>query len=111
MPELPDIEAYKYALERRIVGTHLTACEIKNPFLLRTVEPGVGTYLNKTVQQVRRLSKRIAIGFENDIWMVVHLMIAGRLHWVDKDKKLPARKPLMLATFDSGTFATCRGRH
>jgi len=104
MPELPDIEAYIHALEKRIVGYKLRVVEIKNPFLLRTVEPTIDTYHNQKVRQLRRLNKRIAIEFDNGNWMVLHLMVAGRLHWVDANKKLPARKPLMLVTFESGTL-------
>ncbi len=81
MPELPDIVVYIEALERRILGQMLEHVRLASPFLLRTVSPPLQAVEGKTVQGLRRLGKRIAIGMENDCWLVLHLMIAGRLHW------------------------------
>jgi formamidopyrimidine-DNA glycosylase len=81
MPELPDIVVYLEALEQRILGQRLEQVRLASPFLLRTVTPPIHDLEGKTVRNLRRLGKRIAIGFENDHWLVLHLMIAGRLHW------------------------------
>src|SRR5712692_4702792 len=84
MPELPDITVYIEALEKRIVGQRVEGVRIVSPFLLRTVEPPVASVEGKKVVELRRLGKRICIGVEGGIWLVLHLMIAGRLHWFDK---------------------------
>jgi len=81
MPELPDIVVYIEALEERILGERLEAVRIVSPFLLRTVTPPVASTPGKKVVRLRRLGKRICIGLEEDLWLVLHLMIAGRLHW------------------------------
>jgi len=81
MPELPDLTVYLEALERRIVGARLERLELRSPFLLRTVEPPICAATGKRVIEVRRIGKRIAIGLEQELWLVLHLMIAGRLHW------------------------------
>jgi len=98
MPELPDITVYIEALRIRIVGERLDRVVIKNPFLLRTAMPPISACEGKRVLAIERIGKRIAIGFESDLWMVLHLMIAGRLHWVDKSAK--ARKGTALAEFN-----------
>ena len=85
MPELPDITVYIEALEKRIVGARLERVRMVSPFLLRTVEPPVGSVEGKKVLQLRRLGKRICIGVEGGVWLVLHLMIAGRLHWYGKE--------------------------
>jgi formamidopyrimidine-DNA glycosylase len=85
MPELPDIAVYVEALERRIVGARLERVRIVSPFLLRTVEPAVASVEGRKVVELRRLGKRICIGVEGGIWLVMHLMIAGRLHWHGKE--------------------------
>jgi formamidopyrimidine-DNA glycosylase len=82
MPELPDITAYIEALEKRILGQTLERVRIVSPFLLRTVTPPLESVLGKKAVQLRRLGKRICIGLQGEIWLVLHLMIAGRLHWV-----------------------------
>ena len=87
MPELPDITAYITALEPHVVGKRLERVEINGPFLLRTVEPKVAEAEGQVVHEVWRVGKRIALGLENGVWLVIHLMIAGRLHW----KALPAK--------------------
>jgi formamidopyrimidine-DNA glycosylase len=104
MPELPDVTVYVEAIAERVVGHKLRRALIRGPFLLRSVSPPVSAVEGKTVQQVRRVGKRIAIGFEGDLWMVLHLMIAGRLHWRDDTPKLSARGPLAAFEFDNGTL-------
>ena len=102
MPELPDITVYIEALEQRIYGHTLIQAQIASPFLLRTIEPPVEACVGHTVSSIRRVGKRIAIGFDNDIWLVLHLMIAGRLHWSQKVKKSDGRRTLASFLFDSG---------
>ena len=104
MPELPDVANYVEALTARIVGRKLKRVLVRGPFLLRSTSPPVEAVQGKTVLQVRRIGKRIAIGLEEDLWLVLHLMIAGRLHWRDSAPKLSARGPLALFEFDSGTL-------
>src|SRR6266542_2369369 len=98
MPELPDITAYITALEPRIVGEPIEHIRLASPFLLRTVEPSLASVEGRRVRELRRVGKRIAIGVEDDLWLVLHLMIAGRLHWRAKDAKLAGRN--QLAAFD-----------
>src|SRR4051812_25369565 len=81
MPELSDIAVYIEALESRIVGQTLERIRIASPFLLRTVDPPANAFEGHTVRAIRRIGKRIAIGVDDDLWAVLHLMIAGRLHW------------------------------
>jgi formamidopyrimidine-DNA glycosylase len=104
MPELPDVANYVEALTARIVGHKLKRVLVRGPFLLRSTSPPVEAVQGKTVLQVHRIGKRIAIGLEEDLWLVLHLMIAGRLHWRDSAPKLSARGPLALFEFDSGTL-------
>ncbi len=98
MPELPDVVVYIEALEKRILGQRLETVRIVSPFLLRTVEPPLESTFGKTVKRLRRVGKRIAIGVEDDLWLVLHLMIAGRLHWRTRGAKVS--KPRGLAAFD-----------
>ncbi|MDB6101014.1 MAG: Formamidopyrimidine-DNA glycosylase, partial [Gammaproteobacteria bacterium] len=81
MPELPDIAVYLEALRSRILGAKLESTRITHPFLLRTFEPPLSTLQGRRVVELRRVGKRVAVGFEGDQWLVLHLMIAGRLHW------------------------------
>src|SRR3954465_8633592 len=81
MPELPDITVYLEALEHRIAGQRLQKILINSPFLLRTAAPPVTVLEGKELIALRRLGKRICLGFEDELWLVIHLMIAGRLHW------------------------------
>jgi len=104
MPELPDVEIYVEALTARIVGHRLKRVSVRGPFLLRSITPPLDAVRDKTVQRVRRVGKRIAIGLDGDLWLVLHLMIAGRLHWRDDVPKLSARGPLALFEFDNGTL-------
>lgn len=104
MPELPDITVYLEALQRRIVGQRLDRILLRNPFLLRTAEPPLQACEARTVETLRRLGKRIAIGFEGDLWLVLHLMIAGRLHWYEKNHRGKIRSPLLQLEFSNGTL-------
>lgn len=101
MPELPDITIYVEALERRIAGHKLLSASIRGPFLLRSLEP-VETVCGHIVRQVRRVGKRIVIGFEGDLFLVLHLMIAGRLHWKATAIKTGGRNLLAQFEFDPG---------
>jgi formamidopyrimidine-DNA glycosylase len=103
MPELPDIETYLGALRPRILGSTLEAIHLNSLFLLRTVDPPQVAIEDRRVTQLRRVGKRIAIGFDNDLWLVLHLMIAGRLHWYERSaKRIP--RGLATLTFTSGTM-------
>lgn len=104
MPELPDITAYTTALEPRIVGEPLERVRIAGPFLLRTVQPPVALVEGKVVRELRHVGKRIAIGMENDLWLVLHLMIAGRLHWRAIGAKLSGRQNLAAFDFPRGSL-------
>jgi len=104
MPELPDISAYISALEPRILGQPLQQVRINSPFLLRTVDPPLTSVHNRTVQALRRIGKRIAIGVDGDLWLVLHLMIAGRLHWRPLQVKLGGRQNLAAFDFPSGSL-------
>lgn len=104
MPELPDISAYLTALEPRILGQRLEAIRLASPFLLRTVQPPLKEAEGRTVTQLQRIGKRIAIGLEGDLWLVLHLMIAGRLHWRDRDAKLGGRQNLAAFDFPDGSL-------
>jgi formamidopyrimidine-DNA glycosylase len=104
MPELPDVAVYIEALEARVVGHRLERILLKNPFLLRTAEPPLHSCEGHTVTRLRRLGKRIAIGLDNDVWLVIHLMIAGRLHWYMKDHRGRIRAPLLQLDFDNGVL-------
>jgi formamidopyrimidine-DNA glycosylase len=104
MPELPDIAAYISALEPRIVGQPLKKIRLVSPFLLRTAQPPLASVDGHIVGEVRRIGKRIAIGVEGDLWLVLHLMIAGRLHWRSSDAKLAGRQSLAAFDFPRGTL-------
>ncbi len=104
MPELPDIVIYLEALEQRIQGERLERVRLASPFLLRTATPAIQTVEGKTVRELRRLGKRIAIGLGGDLWLVLHLMIAGRLHWREPGAKLTRKNALAAFDFASGTL-------
>jgi formamidopyrimidine-DNA glycosylase len=104
MPELPDVTLYIEALERRILDRPLAGVRLASPFLLRTVEPPIGATLGKRVRRLRRLGKRIAIGLEDELWLVLHLMINGRLHWKEAGAKLAGRHALAAFDFADGTL-------
>jgi formamidopyrimidine-DNA glycosylase len=104
MPELPDIAAYMTALQPRIVGQRIEHVRLASPFLLRTVQPPVTDVEGRLVRELRRIGKRIAIGVEGDLWLVLHLMIAGRLHWRARQAKLAGRKSLAAFDFPAGSL-------
>jgi formamidopyrimidine-DNA glycosylase len=104
MPELPDIEVYLDALRSRILGQPLEGARRGSPFLLRTVEPPLSSLVGRRVEDLRRLGKRIAIGFEGDLFAVLHLMIAGRLHWKPRGAKVPGKVGLAAFDFPTGTL-------
>src|SRR2546430_4601747 len=103
MPELPDIAAYITALEPRIVRRPLIRVRLASPFLLRTAQPPVRSIEGRVVRELRRIGKRIAIGVEGDLWLVLHLMIAGRLHWRFPRGKLAGRPKLATLEFFHGS--------
>jgi formamidopyrimidine-DNA glycosylase len=102
MPELPDVTVYLEALEPRIRAQVLEHALIAGPSLLRTADPPVQAVEGRRVNALRRIGKRIAIGLEDEFWLVLHLMIAGRLHWSEKPKKPDGRRTLAAFEFDSG---------
>jgi len=104
MPELPDIAAYITALESRILGEPIEHVRLASPFLLRTVEPPIASVEGRKVRDLRRIGKRIAIGVEDDLWLVLHLMIAGRLHWRAAGAKLAGRNQLAAFDFPRGSL-------
>jgi formamidopyrimidine-DNA glycosylase len=104
MPELPDITAYLSALEPRIVGQPLTHIRIASPFLLRTVQPHIEEIEGHTVTSLHRIGKRIVFEFDNGLWLVLHLMIAGRLHWRSAEAKLGGRNNLAAFDFPHGSL-------
>ena len=104
MPELPDLTVYLEALQQRIVGERLERIQIVSPFVLRTAVPPIQTAEQRRVTEVRRLGKRLAIGLEGELWLVFHLMIAGRLHWYDRGTTPPKRAVLARLQFGSGTL-------
>jgi formamidopyrimidine-DNA glycosylase len=104
MPELPDITAYIVALEPRIVGQKLEHVRLASPFLLRTAQPPLTAVEGRRVEKLRRIGKRIAIGVESDLWLVLHLMIAGRLHWRAPQIKLSGRQNLAAFDFAQGSL-------
>lgn len=104
MPELPDIVTYIGALKARIVGQKLQHVRIATPFLLRTAQPPITDAEGHAVHELRRIGKRIALGMDNDIWLVLHLMIAGRLHWKASEAKLAGRQSLAAFDFPNGSL-------
>src|SRR5579863_1573049 len=104
MPELPDIAAYIGALETRILAQPIERLRLASVFLLRTAEPPVKDVEGRIVRELRRIGKRIAIGVEGDLWLVLHLMIAGRLHWRAPGAKLAGRQSLAAFDFSHGSL-------
>jgi formamidopyrimidine-DNA glycosylase len=105
MPELPDVVVYVESLERRIAGQRLDRVRLISPFVLRTVTPSPAAAEGRRVDAVRRLGKRIVISLEGELFLVLHLMIAGRLRWLERGDKLPARITLAAFDFATGTVA------
>ncbi len=104
MPELPDIEVYIAALKPRAMGETLERVRVQSPFLVRTFDPPIAQAAGRKIVALRRIGKRIAIGLEGKLWLVLHLMIAGRLHWREKDAKLAGKYTLAAFDFPSGSL-------
>jgi formamidopyrimidine-DNA glycosylase len=104
MPELPDVELYLEALSSRVIGAELRAVRIHSPFVLRTVDPPIQRADGKRVTQLRRLGKRVVFGLEGDLFLVIHLMIAGRFRWYPGEKVAPKRMGLASLEFSTGTL-------
>jgi formamidopyrimidine-DNA glycosylase len=104
MPELPDITVYLEALSARVLNRRLERVTVTSPFLLRSTDPPPSALQGRTVQELRRLGKRIAIGVEGELWLLMHLMIAGRLHWYPTGKGGRRRTALATFDFDSGSL-------
>ena len=104
MPELPDITVYVEALNRRVAGARLEDVRLKSPFLLRSVDPPISALKGKRVAEVRRLGKRIIFAFDDELYLVLHLMIAGRLKWRDAGKKPSGKIDLAAFDFSTGTL-------
>jgi formamidopyrimidine-DNA glycosylase len=104
MPELPDVAAYIGALEPRIVGQPLERVRVANVFFVRTADPPLASVQGRVVRELRRVGKRIAIGLDGDLWLVIHLMIAGRLHWRAAGAKLGGRNDIAAFDFPTGTL-------
>jgi formamidopyrimidine-DNA glycosylase len=104
MPELPDLTVYLEALAQRVVGQRLEHVRLLSPFLLRTAVPPLDFVHGRRVTEVRRIGKRLAIGLEGDLWLVFHLMIAGRLHWFPRGRALSKRAALVRLEFGNGTL-------
>jgi formamidopyrimidine-DNA glycosylase len=104
MPELPNVEVYLQALRPRIVGQVLERVRLASPFLLRSVEPPLDALVGRPVAELRRLGKRLVIGFPEELFLVFHLMIAGRLHWRPRGAKIPAKVGLAGFDFAPGTL-------
>ena len=103
MPELPDVTVYLEALAARVGGARLERIRLANPFVLRSVDPGPAEAVGRPVIGVRRLGKRIVIALEGEIFVLIHLMIAGRLHWKEVGAKLPGKIGLAAFDFSTGT--------
>lgn len=104
MPELPDIDLYVEKIDARVRDRKLDAIRVGNPFLVRSFDPPLDEVHGKRVTSLRRVGKRIAIGFENDLWLVLHLMVAGRLHWRNKPVTIKGKAQIAAFDFDLGTL-------
>jgi len=104
MPELPDIAAYISALDTLVVQRRLLGVRLASPFLLRTAQPPIALVRGRTVRELRRIGKRVALGLDGDLWLVLHLMIAGRLHWRGPGAKLSGRNTLAAFDFEHGSL-------
>ncbi|MDJ0944604.1 MAG: zinc finger domain-containing protein [Kiloniellales bacterium] len=104
MPELPDITDYIEALKPRLLGQPLAGIRRSSPFLLRSVAPPLAAFTDRPAVEILRLGKRIALGFEGDLWLVLHLMIAGRLHWKEAGAEIPGKRGLAAFDFPTGTL-------
>jgi formamidopyrimidine-DNA glycosylase len=104
VPELPDVEVYLAALRPRVLEQPLEAARVRSPFLLRTVEPPLAALVGRRVEGLRRLGKRLVLAFEGELFLVLHLMINGRLHWKARGAKVPGRVGLAAFDFPTGTL-------
>src|SRR6266511_3808500 len=104
MPELPDITAYLEALDARVMGARLERVRLASPFVLRSFDPPISSSHGRAVTGLRRLGKRIVIGLEGDLFLVIHLMIAGRLHWKAAGARVPGQIGLAAFDFTTGTL-------
>src|ERR1017187_2621461 len=104
MPELPGITVYLDALERRVLGRTMWRVQLVSPFVLRSVDPPLSAVSGKIVRELRRIGKRIVFVLDDDLFLVIHLMVAGRFKWHDKTPKLSRRLALASIEFDSGTL-------
>ena len=104
MPELPDVTVYVETIASHVLGRKLEKLRITNAFVVRSVDPPIYEIEGKTVRAVRRIGKRIAIGFDDGLWMVIHLMIAGRFRWLKPGAKIPGRLGLASFDFDNGSL-------
>jgi formamidopyrimidine-DNA glycosylase len=104
MPELPDVERYRNALTARVSGQPIEAVRIGNPFVVRTYEPPIDAVVGRTVRGIRRLGKRLVFELDGTLFLIVHLMIAGRLRWRDKGAAIPGKVGLLAFDFPGGTL-------
>ena len=104
MPELPDVTVYVETIASHVSGRVLEKIRISNPFVVRSVDPPIYEAEGKTVREVRRIGKRIAIGLDDDLWIVIHLMIAGRFRWLKPGGKVPGKLGLAAFDFDNGSL-------
>jgi formamidopyrimidine-DNA glycosylase len=104
MPELPDVELYLHALQPRILNNYLQRVRLGNPFVVRTIDPPVSALEGRQIEDLRRLGKRLVFGFSDDVFMVLHLMIAGRLRWRERGAAIPAKVGLAAFDFEHGTL-------
>jgi Formamidopyrimidine-DNA glycosylase len=104
MPELPDVTVYVESIVAKTLGRKIEKIRVTSPFVVRSVDPPISEAQGKTVREVRRIGKRIAIGIDDDIWIVIHLMIAGRFRWLKPGAKMPGRLGLAAFDFDNGTL-------
>jgi formamidopyrimidine-DNA glycosylase len=104
MPELPDVELYLHALQPRIVNRYLERARLGNPFVVRTIEPPISALEGRQIEDLRRLGKRLVFHFSDDVFMVLHLMIAGRLRWRERGATIPAKVGLAALDFEDGTL-------
>lgn len=104
MPELPDVTVYVERITAKVQGKQIERVRIANPFVLRSVDPPVADVEGRAVREVRRIGKRIAIGVEGDLWIVIHLMIAGRFRWLKPGAKIPGRLGLAAIDFENGSL-------
>jgi len=104
LPELPDVTVYVERIGAKIAGRKIERVRIVNPFVLRSVDPPVSEMEGKSVDEIRRMGKRIAIGVDGDLWLVIHLMIAGRFRWLKPGAKIPGRMALAAVDFEHGSL-------